>query len=122
LRIIQNESLNPLEKLKMLFSDCKKRAADPALIAISVGGEENIDSYEHIYKRKVDIILPQFEQLIVQGCESGHFDCPYPKEAAKFCVYGEMGLEARHKGSMDELIDITKEMYWRILGVKEDGF
>jgi AcrR family transcriptional regulator len=121
LEIINDERLDPIEKLNVIFSDYWEQSVKLCSMAASMGIEENIESFERISKRKIDILLPQFERMIIQGKESGHFDCPYPKQAACFCIYGEMALEMHHSGSMDELHASVKEMFWRVLGINTHG-
>ncbi|MDR1642008.1 MAG: TetR/AcrR family transcriptional regulator [Clostridiales bacterium] len=118
LSIVKSEDLNPVEKLELAFAKFKQQPFDMSPLVKAVYAEENTEIRERIAKRRMEIILPLFEKLIIEGIELGCFDCPYPKEAALFCAYGEMGIKTRHNGSMEVLADSIKEMYWRVLGVK----
>jgi AcrR family transcriptional regulator len=119
LNVYNDEKLDPVEKINVIFDAYREGMSDLSTKAGYMGVEENIESYERILKRKIDILLPHFERFIIQGCESGHFDCSYPKQAAYFCLYGEMAIEMHHSGNMDDLLNAIKEMYKRILGIKE---
>jgi hypothetical protein len=81
--------------------------------------DESQDLLADILRIKLDALVRRFEELVIEGCESGHFNCPYPAQAAYFCLYGERGIKIHHSGNMNKLIDTLKEMYWRVLGVKK---
>jgi len=116
--IVSDPQSNPVEKLEAMFSAYKQHPFDMSPLITSVYAiEESQEILGCIAKVKLDALFALFEKLIIDGCDSGHFNCPYPTQATYFIIYGEMGIKARHSGSMNELVDALKEMYWRVLGI-----
>jgi AcrR family transcriptional regulator len=120
MEIMNDPKLNPLEKLEAMFTAYRQEPFDILPIITSVYDmDESQDLFADISRIKITALVSRFEELIIEGCESGYFDCPYPAQTAYFCLYGERGIKIRHSGDTNELIDALKEMYWRLLGVKK---
>jgi AcrR family transcriptional regulator len=118
MEIANSTSLNPLEKIDLAFTRFKRQPFDLSPLVAAVYAEENLELRERIAKKRMELLYPVFVSLIKEGNALGLFDCPWPEQAALFCAYGEMGVKTRRSGSIDELVDCVREMYWRVLGVK----
>jgi len=117
--VIDDPSLTPVEKFRKWFTLTNQQPIDLSRIAADILTAENQDLLDRIAMRKIEVFAPLMEKLIVEGCESGYFDCPHPKWAASFCMYGGLGMKNHYPEDVMELVDFLNEMYVRVLGIRE---
>jgi AcrR family transcriptional regulator len=120
-KIAGDHNLNPLEKFDAIFNLFGKQPGDLTRIMVAVYNEENQAILDRVVKRRSVYLIPLMEKIIEEGCASGHFECPYPKQAAWFCIYGEMGIKNQFSegDSVEDLLKVLRLMYDRVLGIKK---
>lgn len=118
--LLRDTSITVLERLELAFKfreDYPKGGCASSLTEIA----HRPDFAQAVHKIRlllVEKLVPVLAEVIAQGNDDGSLSCPYPGEAARFCLYGSASIDGNGL-SETEANDRTRLFCWRILGVKE---
>lgn len=114
---ISEANLPPEQKLKEIFARFSRRDHGQGLVE-AFHDEENQMLRHQMRLKKVQLMTPILSQIIKDGCVSGVFTTEYPEETAHFLLHGELGIKSSYQGPVEELPEILKAFYERMLGVE----
>jgi len=112
---ISEAEVAPRQKIKEMFELFAQKPHGQALVEAFHSDENEMLRHKMRFK-KIELLTPVLAQIIKDGCAAGEFTTPYPEETAHFLLHGELGIKSSYSGPVENLPEILKSFYERLLG------
>lgn len=113
--LMKDNAISAADRLERMFQFTSNMLKKDAALIKTIHLQENEEIHKRIGSAGIRMILPQFKELIERGNADGSFNCAYPEETAKFCLYGWQSIDSSM--SDEERVEKLKYFYRRILGI-----
>lgn len=113
--LMKDNTISAADRLERMFQFTSGMLKKDAILIKTIHQQENEEIHKRIGSAGIQMILPLFKELIETGNADGSFNCSYPEETAKFCLYGWQSIDSSM--SDEERVEKLKYFYKRILGI-----
>lgn len=113
--LMKDNAISAADRLERMFQFISSMLKKDATLIKTIHQQENEEIHKRIGSAGIQMILPLFKELIETGNADGSFNCSYPEETAKFCLYGWQSIDSNM--SDEERLEKLKYFYKRILGM-----
>ncbi len=109
--------MNAREKLDVYFKLFEDIGSTK--LVSTLHGNDSKDIHKRLSEKTFKAVLPHLKNLIEEGRQQKVFDCPHADETAVFLIYGSMSVhDMVNVPNMHEKIEIIKQLFYRVLGVR----